>query len=132
MQLAELASCQQRVKHYLVVSATHQYAVHAKALADYHSLSVSGCVLTKLDESARLGDSLSAIIQANLPVAYVTTGIRIPDDVRRADALPLIKQALLSVRDTALDPDSLTACFDEALLGVRGQRVVEAPLLCSS
>ncbi|MEJ2668790.1 MAG: flagellar biosynthesis protein FlhF [Gammaproteobacteria bacterium] len=128
-QLTELAACQQRVKHYLVVSTTNQFSMHIKALTDYRSLSVSGCILTKLDEAVRLGDSLSAVIDAKLPVAYVTTGIRMPDDLNRAEALPLIKQALAAVRGSCVDPESVTACFVDEGCDPRTHAMPQSPVV---
>ena len=39
------------------------------------------CVLTKVDEAASLGGALSTIIRSGLPLAYVTDGQRVPEDL---------------------------------------------------
>lgn len=121
LQLQELESCRQSIASYMVVSTTNQLAVHVKALQDYASLPLSGCILTKLDECGRLGDSLSAVIQAQLPIAFTTSGMRIPEDLACADALSLIKQSLAGSVGDCLDPLLAQSCFEQVQShGVRG------------
>jgi flagellar biosynthesis protein FlhF len=38
-------------------------------------------ILTKTDEAASLGGAFSALIRAGLPLAYVTNGQRVPEDL---------------------------------------------------
>jgi flagellar biosynthesis protein FlhF len=115
LQLKELESCCQKVANYMVVSTTNQLAVHVKALQEYASLPLAGCILTKLDECGRLGDSLSAVIQAQLPIAFTTSGMRIPEDLDCADGLKLIKQSLAGSLGDACDPVLAQSCFQELL-----------------
>lgn len=112
LQMRELESCRQSFASYMVVSTTNQLSVHVKALQDYASLPLSGCILTKLDECGRLGDSLSAVMQAQLPIAFTTSGMRIPEDLECADALKLIKHSLSGSLGDCFDPLLAQSCFD--------------------
>lgn len=45
---------------------------------------IAGCVLTKLDEAASLGAPLSVLIRHGLPLTYLCTGQRVPEDLHVA------------------------------------------------
>ena len=53
----------------------------------FGAVDLSGCILTKLDEAAALGGALSVLIQRQLPVAYVSNGQRVPEDLELARAV---------------------------------------------
>ena len=61
-----------------------------------HSLGrqgLSGAIITKLDEAAGVGGTLDTLIRAQLPVAYTSSGQRVPDDLQPARAGELIALA---------------------------------------
>ncbi|PHX43507.1 flagellar biosynthesis protein FlhF [Pseudomonas sp. NZIPFR-PS2] len=65
--------------------------------AAYHSYKrcgLAGCILTKLDETASLGEVLSLAISHELPVAYLTDGPRIPDDLHLPRRHQLVSRAV--------------------------------------
>jgi flagellar biosynthesis protein FlhF len=43
-------------------------------------------LLSKLDETPRLEDSLAAVLEDGLPLSYVTMGQRVPEDLAAANA----------------------------------------------
>jgi flagellar biosynthesis protein FlhF len=45
-----------------------------------------GVVLSKVDETGRLGASLSVTVRHGLPISYLTDGQRVPEDLHRAEA----------------------------------------------
>ncbi len=53
-----------------------------------------GAVLTKLDEGASLGDIISPLIEAGMPLAFMTDGQRVPEDLHIARAHTLVNQAI--------------------------------------
>ena len=57
-------------------------------------LPLEGCCITKLDEAATLGPVLSAVIAAQLPVAYTTAGQLVPDDLNIATPEALLQQLI--------------------------------------
>jgi flagellar biosynthesis protein FlhF len=77
------------------------------------------CVFTHLDECASLGGALSAVIRAQLPVAYLCEGRRIPDDLRVARSLDLVSTAVLLAEKlgAAADEDLLTRRFHGVVNG---------------
>ena len=83
-----------RIRNYLVLPATSQRRVLQEAYEHFRRVPLSGCILTKLDESLNLGDVLGMCIQNNLPISYVTDGQRVPEDIKVADAGELIAATL--------------------------------------
>ncbi|QQE82632.1 flagellar biosynthesis protein FlhF [Pseudomonas putida] len=94
MQLESLASRGIASKNYLVLATTSQKQVLTAAYHSYKRCGLAGCILTKLDETASLGDVLSLAISHELPVAYLTDGPRIPDDLHLPRAHQLVTRAV--------------------------------------
>lgn len=94
LQLESLASARIKAKNYLVLAATSQSQVLKAAYHSYKRCGLSGCILTKLDEAASLGEVLGLAIGQQLPVAYVTDGPRIPDDLQVPRSHQLVSRAV--------------------------------------
>lgn len=93
-QLAELAAQGRRVRNMLVLAATSQHRVLKSAFHTYRACGLSGCILTKVDEAATLGEALGLAMEQGLPVAYLADGQRIPDDINRAVGHQLVSRAV--------------------------------------
>lgn len=93
-QMNALAQLGDRVSNYLVVSTTSQLNVLKAAHHAYRRVGLSGCVLTKLDETASLGESISLVMETQLPVAYFTDGQSVPGDISVARATQLVSRAV--------------------------------------
>lgn len=94
LQLESLASARIKAKNYLVLAATSQSQVLKAAYHSYKRCGLAGCILTKLDEAASLGEVLGLAIGQQLPVAYVTDGPRIPDDLHVPRSHQLVSRAV--------------------------------------
>ncbi|KJH77531.1 flagellar biosynthesis protein FlhF [Pseudomonas gregormendelii] len=94
MQLESLAGRGIKSKNYLVLATTSQKQVLTAAYHSYKRCGLAGCILTKLDETASLGDVLSLAISHELPVAYLTDGPRIPDDLHLPRRHQLVSRAV--------------------------------------
>nr|WP_321239519.1 flagellar biosynthesis protein FlhF [uncultured Tolumonas sp.] len=79
-----------KIRHYLVLPATAQRRVLQEAYEHFHRIPLSGCILTKLDESLNLGDVLDVCIQNSLPISYVTNGQRVPEDIQLPNVAELV------------------------------------------
>jgi flagellar biosynthesis protein FlhF len=106
----------------LTLSATTEVAAVQRALRLFSDFQPDACVLTKLDEAASLGGLLSALIQADLPTAFVTDGQRVPEDLQIARAHPLVTRAsqLLAENPAELDPGYLALAFGGTSAHVHG------------
>jgi flagellar biosynthesis protein FlhF len=94
MQLESLAGRGIKSKNYLVLATTSQKQVLTAAYHSYRRCGLAGCILTKLDETASLGEVLSLAISHDLPVAYLTDGPRIPDDLHLPRRHQLVSRAV--------------------------------------
>ncbi|AOE64595.1 flagellar biosynthesis protein FlhF [Pseudomonas corrugata] len=94
MQLESLAGRGIKSKNYLVLATTSQKQVLTAAYHSYKRCGLAGCILTKLDETASLGEVLSLAIGHDLPVAYLTDGPRIPDDLHLPRRHQLVSRAV--------------------------------------
>ncbi|MBP0940607.1 flagellar biosynthesis protein FlhF [Pseudomonas alliivorans] len=94
MQLESLAGRGIKSRNYLVLATTSQKQVLTAAYHSYKRCGLAGCILTKLDETASLGEVLSLAISHELPVAYLTDGPRIPDDLHVPRRHQLVSRAV--------------------------------------
>lgn len=92
------------IKSYLVVPSTAQRRVIEEALQHFKRIPLSGCILTKIDESIGLGEVLSVTMKYALPISYVTTGQRVPEDIEIAKVEDLIR-GTLSMMETQQQQD---------------------------
>ncbi len=79
---------------YLVLSTTTRLSCLNEIMNAFRSAKLDGCILTKLDEATSLGAALSEAIVHKLPIAYISDGQRVPEDLSVARAHNLINQAV--------------------------------------
>lgn len=90
--------CLGDVQPYLVASANTQRAVLDDVVRAFEGIRLTGCILTKVDEAVSLGDALSVMIRYELPVAYVTDGQQVPEDLHEARSHRLVSAAVALAR----------------------------------
>jgi flagellar biosynthesis protein FlhF len=93
-QLEHLGRMAGAVATLLVLPANAQRRSLEAVIQDCRIVSPVGCVLTKIDETASMGEAIGAISAAALPVAYSTDGQEIPDDIHIARASELVSHAV--------------------------------------
>lgn len=93
-QLKALADVSDQVTTLLTVSATSQAKAMQTAYTQYIQADIDGCLITKLDEAVSLGEAMSFTVEKRLPVAYISDGQRIPDDIYPVDVDDLVDRAL--------------------------------------
>jgi len=91
-QLAVLESIEQ-VKTLLVLSSNSQTQLMKASVHAHRSRKLLGCVLTKLDDTASMGEALGVVLEYRLPVAYITDGQDIPQDIELARGHKLAAKA---------------------------------------
>ncbi len=94
-QLKFLSNVSDRLSTFLVMSAAAEPAVLNEIAHVFGAVDLSGCILTKLDEAASLGGALSVLIQRQLPVAFVSSGQRVPEDLEIARGYRLITRSVV-------------------------------------
>jgi flagellar biosynthesis protein FlhF len=81
------------IHSYLVLPATAQRQVLQETLDHFRRIPLSGCIMTKLDESLSLGEFISVVVQNALPVAYIANGQRVPEDIVLAQPKYMVAKA---------------------------------------
>jgi flagellar biosynthesis protein FlhF len=104
-RLGVLANNTSLLESVLVLSANTQAASLEEVLRRFEPARPSSVLLTKLDEAASLGGSLSALIRAQLSLCYVSEGQRIPEDLRPARALDLVSRAVSLAKESGASAD---------------------------
>ena len=112
-ELSLLATSHRKLETALVLSACAQAGVVEETIMRFSAASPKSCVLTKIDEATSLGGSISALVRHGVPLAYVSEGQRIPEDLAPARAHHLVARAVeLSRRSGAqADDEVLTLKF---------------------
>lgn len=69
------------LRSYLALPANAQPEALLEIIDAFSGIKPAGCVLTKIDEAASLGGAISAVIERQLPLAWLCNGQRVPDDM---------------------------------------------------
>ncbi len=81
------------VRRIAVVAASQQSAAIEQAMTRFGQGSIA-CILTKLDEAPQPGAVIDSLIRHRLPLAYVSGGQRVPEDLHVPHAAWLIDRSL--------------------------------------
>ena len=107
------------VRRIAVISANQQGAAIEQAMTRFGQ-GAAACILTKLDETPQPGAALDSLIRHRLPLAYISGGQRVPEDLHAPNAAYLIDRAL---KGGQLDTPYALATEDWPLLaGVEAER----------
>lgn len=96
-ELAEIAQAiggRQDIETQIVLAASGRLTDIRRQLEMFAVLNPSRILLTRLDETAAIGQTLEAVIASGLPVSFVSAGQNIPEDLEPADAKMLADLAL--------------------------------------
>ncbi|MBT9567577.1 MAG: flagellar biosynthesis protein FlhF [Thiobacillus sp.] len=81
------------VRRMAVIAANQQGAAIEQAMLRFGQGAVA-CILTKLDEAPQPGAALDSLIRHRLPLAYISGGQRVPEDLHTPSPTYLIDRAL--------------------------------------
>ncbi|WP_175807098.1 flagellar biosynthesis protein FlhF [Burkholderia metallica] len=102
-QIAMLHGANAPVQRLLLLNATSHGDTLNEVVQAYRSAGehpdLAGCILTKLDEATHLGGVLDTVIRYKLPVHYVSTGQKVPENLYVASTRFLLKSAFCVPRD---------------------------------
>ena len=104
-QFTALADVQNNIKCLLVLSGIAQQQVLQETLQSFSHIGLAGTVITKLDEAASLGPVISALCRHQVPLAFLGTGQRVPEDMLPGRAESLVDQAVRLARSPASKTD---------------------------
>jgi flagellar biosynthesis protein FlhF len=116
--LAALRDCAPLVRSFVVASAATPQRDLEAIFKRYAPVMPAGVMLTKLDDATLLGPALSAAILHQLPVAYVSGGQRIPEDVEVAAANTLVQRAIAAMSaDSQVERGEVDLMMEELFRG---------------
>lgn len=121
-QFQTLEAAGQIIRAYLVLSANTQLPSLCEIVRGFRKVQPVGCILSKVDEATSLGGVITAVLRYRLPVAYLGTGQRVPEDLQAARSDRLIENALTLMRHYASeenDDESLALLFAKAAIAQR-------------
>ncbi|GAB2870047.1 flagellar biosynthesis protein FlhF [Paraburkholderia jirisanensis] len=102
-QIAMLCRAGQPVQRLLLLNATSHGDTLNEVVQAYQGAPdkqpLAGCILTKLDEATNLGGTLDTVLRYRLPVHYVSTGQKVPENLYVATRKFLIRSAFCIPRD---------------------------------
>jgi flagellar biosynthesis protein FlhF len=107
------------LKRYLLLAANAQRASLGRTVAAFSLRPLDGCVITKVDESGSLGEIISTLITAALPMVYLSDGQQVPDDLHPARAEDLVRRAsrLIAPSEGELEDEIMGLAFHNVLAG---------------
>jgi flagellar biosynthesis protein FlhF len=83
---------------YLALSATAKASDLKDILERLKAMGVTGLIFTKLDESSTHGNLIDAISEHPLPLAYLTSGRQVPDDIETGSLRKVVALLLSDVK----------------------------------
>ncbi|WP_411834801.1 flagellar biosynthesis protein FlhF [Pseudoxanthomonas mexicana] len=79
-----------QVRTLLVLPANSHFGDLDEVVRRFSGARPSGVVLTKVDETGRLGSALSVIVDHQLPMVWIADGQHVPQDLHRANGANLV------------------------------------------
>ena len=92
-QVAMLSETGADVKRLLCLNSTSTLETLNEVVRAYQGSGLAGCIMTKLDEAASIGNVLDVVIRQKLNMFYISNGQRVPEDLHLADRAMLVDRA---------------------------------------
>ena len=93
-----------KVNRLLVLNAGSHGDTLDDVVSSFKSSGIQQAILSKIDEAAKVGPALDAIIRHQLVLRGVTMGQKVPEDWERADAAKLVRLSMRAPIKSAFDP----------------------------
>lgn len=91
-QLSMLNQADAPIQKLLCINATSTGDTLTDVLRTYKKYDVCGCVVTKLDEAAAIGNVIDVLIREQIRLFYTTSGQRVPEDIELANKSALVER----------------------------------------
>ncbi|HWU66904.1 MAG TPA: flagellar biosynthesis protein FlhF [Methylophilus sp.] len=93
-QLSMLNRADSPIQKLLCLNATSTGDTLTDVMRSYKKHDIAGCIVTKLDEAAAIGNVLDVLIRERMRLFYTTSGQRVPEDIEVADKQALVERVL--------------------------------------
>ena len=128
-QIAMLCSTHRPVKRLLLLNATSHGDTLNEVVHSYRhggGNELAGCIFTKMDESTHPGALIDTVIRHRLPVHYISSGQKVPENLMPADRAQLVDSVFQPRRHNALFVPSEVEMHEEPAGAVPSAQVVQA------
>jgi flagellar biosynthesis protein FlhF len=85
-----LSACGSQAEVHLALSATTKSSDINDLLQQFEPFGYRSVIVTKLDETSRVGNVLSALWEKGKAVSYITDGQTVPVDIKKAAVVPFL------------------------------------------
>jgi flagellar biosynthesis protein FlhF len=116
-----LAACGPAAEVHLALSATTKASDMVQIMRQFEPFDYKAVVITKLDETNRIGNAISALAERGKPISYVTNGQSVPQNIERAR----ITRFLMNLEGFRVDRPRLEARYGEMTDESGGERAKE-------
>ena len=82
-----LEGCGRGADYHLVIGAGTKSSDIENIMRQFEPFNYKSVVLTKMDETDRIGNILSALAEKKKPISYITDGQSVPVDIRKASVV---------------------------------------------
>jgi len=101
-QLSLLNESGHDIQVYLTLAANTQRGVMTEVTRSFTPVKLAGLILTKVDETTSLGGGLSIAAEQNIPIAYMSDGQKVPEDLHLARAHTLVSRAVTIMQNVGV------------------------------
>ncbi|MDR2403199.1 MAG: flagellar biosynthesis protein FlhF [Spirochaetaceae bacterium] len=102
-----LDACGFQAEVYLVIAAGVKSSDILEILRQFEPFNYRSVILTKLDETTRVGNVISALSEKGKSLAYITDGQKVPTDIHRASVV----RFLLNLEDFRVNREKMEKQF---------------------
>jgi len=102
-----LNGCGRGAEYHLVISAGTKTSDMEEILRQFEPFNYKSVILTKMDETDRIGNIISALAAKNKSISYITDGQKVPVDIRKASVV----RFLINLEGFKVDRDKIEKRF---------------------
>jgi flagellar biosynthesis protein FlhF len=113
-----VAACGPQAEVHLALAATTKTSDMAEILRQFEPFGYGSVILTKLDETIRLGNAISVLAEKRKALSYLTTGQKVPQDIEKAE----VPRVLTWLEGFRVDREGMEERYGSAEIGNAGQR----------
>jgi flagellar biosynthesis protein FlhF len=106
---ALLSACGSAVEVHLTVAATTKYSDMREIFQQFEPFNYRSVIITKLDETTRVGNVISVLADKEKSISYITNGQRVPNDMSKAGVIPF----LINLEDFTINRDKIEKRFSD-------------------
>ncbi len=107
---AVLGVCIPKAHVALCISATTKLSDAREIIRQYDIFTVGSVIVTKLDETAHVGEVLSLLIESQKPLSYITVGQKVPSDIFEGGKVRLLER----IHGFSLQRDEIQSIIERA------------------